>query len=307
MRRSGLAISALTSIAFLGPPALAQSFDCGDLRNTGRPGQLYMVSAAAQNSPRWVPLPSAVTSSGGYERLTLAYIVPVASRGQTGSLLVKIARQSSVSQSEQAASNLRIRLTRRAVTTTCKGRYASDYVKGLFDDLIRPDVQTDVGVADYIYYHKTDSDSGQTEIYGFHYEYRDKAGRCISTDDKRNGNRQQFLYVGRERDNSLVVANVKDNLGLVARAIGAPDYLEKLLEDKRARELLTGYLKYRKLETQLHHYKHPESTCVAFPVADIEKGEMISLSLNNLEQRDARGRLLPASSRKEKSTSVQIR
>jgi hypothetical protein len=302
-------IIASISISVLGSAAGAQSGpDCHDLQSVGAPGVLYYIPGPTNvnATTRWAPLPAVIEQSAGSQDLQLAYIVPTKHNdGETGALVVKITRTNPANSTTPDLSNFRIKLFRPAITTTCKGRYFTDYIHGS-GDLYRPEVNDSVYVADYIYYHKTQSDAGQSTIYGFHFDYRDRAGRCVSTDDKRNGNRQQFLYDDRERDNSLVIANIKENLGTVANAFAAPDYLQEMLKDKRLAALFHGYLQYGQLETQLYQYKYPDNACVAITVRSLQKDDTIRLTLNNIEQRGVNGRFLSASSRTEKTVTVKI-
>jgi hypothetical protein len=308
MRAFRLVALSVALVPVLGAPSgSAQSVDCRNLQTTGIPGRVYILARSeAQQSgaiSKWVPLPQIVQIGDSHQDIQLAYLLPsTKGANDSGSLIIKIARQSSIRQTEQGASNLRVRLLRPAFTSTCKGRSVWDYLGGT----VGPPVSFDVGVADYIYYHKTDVD-GSMDIYRFHVDYRDKNGNCISTDDKKNGNRQQFLFGNRIRDQGLIVANIKNNLGLVARAYGAPEYVSDALKDTRTRELMTEYLNYSRLETQLHQYKTVESTCVPFIVGSPEKGESVSVRLNDLEQRNAAGQFLAASARQEKRLSFQIK
>jgi|GraSoi2013_115cm_1033766.scaffolds.fasta_scaffold18261_2 hypothetical protein len=303
-------VTVLLLTSTFNPRAFGQTNGCGDLQEKGVPGRIYVQTTASgfqdPTTSRWKPLSSTLQTNDGVQEIQLGYLVPATQgSGETGSLIIKIARQNMSKSDEQAAPSSHIRLFRRSFTTTCKGRYFSDW----FGSLVRPEVSADVSITDYIYYHKTDADSGQPEIYDFHVDYRDKNGNCVSTDDKRNGNRQQFLFTNRTREEGLVLANIKANLDLVATAYSAPGYVSKVLADKdnRVRELVTGYLKYSKLETQLHQYKIPDAACVLFSIQNPEPGENISIRLNNLEQRDANGRFLPASERKERQYRVQLR
>lgn len=281
--------------------ANAQTPDCSDLQSSGIPGQLYLWAKASsdpQVPARWMRAPETIP---GNATLNFAYLIPGGRQPRSGAVIVKVARSSSQPPTPESAVNLRVSLSRAAVPTTCYGRYASDHVVRWFRDVVRLQVQTSVPVADYIYYHKTDSDAGQPDLHRFHFEYRDTAGRCKSTDDKDNGNRQQFLFEKNpQRDNSLVLANIKNNLARVAEAFGAPDYVGHGLRDKGTENSLKRYQKYSNLETRLYEYKHPGSACVAFSLADALKGEDIVLTFNDLEYRKNRARI-------EKSVTIKVR
>jgi hypothetical protein len=217
-------------------------------------------------------------------------------------MVVKISHTSGAAQNVPA----RIRITRPAFTSDCRGRYVTDY--NLFaNELIRAEVNTEVGIAEYIYYHKTRSDIGQEAIYGFHLDYRDYKGTCIKTDDKKNGNRQQFLFGNdRQPDNSLVLANIQQNVTAVVQALGAEQYVKKLWKSRSSlHDLVTNYLRNGQMETHLYPYELASYRCISFPVNAIYPGDTVTVTLNDLEQRDNTGNLVPSHARRESSFYIR--
>jgi hypothetical protein len=308
MRLQTIVIASASMTALVSVAAAQSGPSCADLVNVGKPGVLYYKPAQLNASAPagWAPLPGTIMPSTSGQALQLSYIVPARhTADEAGALVVKIARTGTPGSVDNTIANFHIRLYRPEVTTTCKGRYAWDYLSWS-GNLVRPQVDSTVYAADYLYYHKTTSDAGQSTIYGFHFDYRDRAGQCVATDDKKNGNREQFLFEDRERDNSLVVANIKRNLSAVAEAFAAPEFIKEVLQDKRLAEAFAKYQAYTQLETQLYPYKYPDAACVAFTVQNVQKGETLLVTLNNLEQRAVNGRFLPASSRREDQVTVKV-
>jgi hypothetical protein len=312
MRRVTIRSFLVAGVWLIPSLSLAQENSCASLLATRGvlPGPLYYLGANGLGTTKWYWLQPGqkLRVGNGTPSVQFASIVPghAGSKG-TGMMLVKITHVNSSAQNASA----RIRVVRPAFETDCKGRYLTDYFYVFSSQLNRPEVSSDVDIADYIYYHKTRSDIGQETLYGFHVDYRDYRGFCIKTDDKRNGNRQQFLFEDdRRQDNSLVLANIRENVTAVARPLGAEQYVNKLFPRKSGRslhDLVAAYLKNSRIETHLYPYDLASSRCISFVIDSIYPEDVVTIRLNDLEQRDKNGNLLPALARHERTFFLESR
>ncbi len=292
---SGLALAILC-----GPlPALGQNVTCNPPPNgTRNPGILYYSAN---------PLPqNAVIQIGQFPRtLTLAYVIPNASSPpRPGILAVKIGRENLNSGSQSRGGANTVHIKRGPYEYVCGfGNIRAVYYAG-FGGTWAP-VDDHVSLSDYIYYHKTTSDYTQKTLANFHLNYKDLQGICTRTDDKRNGNREQFLHGSdRERDNRIVWARVASGAAVAAKTLakGAPapfaDWFGSVADT--AQQTANQYsavtaidLKYGQLETQIVPYSTATSSCVGLQILDVQSGQRITIAINDLEQRASNGRRHP--------------
>ncbi len=283
--------------------AFAQN-GCNPLPNGAtNPGALQFAAASA-------PLPShnvRLAIGQAPRPLSLVYLIPNAgSPPRPGILVVKIARENLNSLSRGGASTVHIE--RGAYQYVCgapnikaAGYFVGQYLG--FSYSFMP-VNDDVSLRDYITYHKTTTDYTQRALYNFHVNYRDFQGVCTRTDDKSNGNRQQFLHGSdRELNNRIVWARViQGAVAAAAKAAPSLPYSEywAVPAATRAEEAAKTYeessevigidKKFARLETQIHSYSTANSSCVPFEISNVQSGERITVTLNDLEQRESHGR-----------------
>jgi hypothetical protein len=272
-------------------PAFGQS-SCGGSRGNVAGPALYLMNRGALSAP----LPRSVTLNLGQlqQGLQLSYSVQSPARSaHAGMLVIKIYRPVRIEAGGVTTEDT-IRVRRKAYPYVCGRRdlYGWFHVgQGLVDE--------QVPVRDYIYYHKTTSDVSQT-LTGFHVNYRDDSGVCTATDDRSNGNRQQFLY-GRDRRPENLIAGVFGR-GLssgVAAATEGPAFrpfrgtveriARRLPNEERLTALVTSYARFGKKETQLHPYNTANARCVQFDVPDPQHGQIIVVQVNDLEERQNGG------------------
>jgi hypothetical protein len=267
------------------------------------PGVLQFAAAAA-------PLPShnvRLTIGQVPRPLSLVYLIPNAgSPLRPGILVVKIARENLSSPSRGGASTVHIERGAYPYVCGVPNIKAAGYLLGQylgFSYSFMP-VDDDVSLRDYITYHKTTTDYTQRVLYNFHVNYRDFQGICTRTDDKSNGNREQFLHGSdRELNNRIVWARVISGAtAAAAQAAESLPYSEywAVPAARRAQEAAKTYeessqvmpvdSKYARLETQIHPYSTASSSCVPFEISNVQSGERITVTLNDLEHHESQGR-----------------
>ncbi|HUD85541.1 MAG TPA: hypothetical protein VMR17_03760 [Xanthobacteraceae bacterium] len=278
-----------------------------------QPGNLYLVSSGngqpAFHSYDLKP----ISVTGADQILQFAYIVPDGGVSpRTGILVVKLTQKDRNFSQRPLPST--IHLVRKTFPYVCGFRDVGD-LSAWWTGFILP-IEDDVDIREYIYYHKTRSDFGASRLYAFHINYKDRDGVCVATDDKSNGNRQQFLFEDRASDNSLVASNFRRGLAGGAEAVAgtlgeAGEVVGKVAEavagEDRLEAIAKTYQAYGQLETQMYSYAIPNSPCVSFSVQHVSPGQTLKVTLNDLEQRQRDGKRPSATARMDKSWTFYIR
>lgn len=273
------------ALLILPSPSSAQDA-CQAVRELPRAtiGRLYLVEEGGNT--RMLAAKNNVADREAIPTLQLAYVLPAQRDAHSGAITIKIARR--IESNERQKTKLAtIRLVRSAYERICGVRDVRDILFFWFP--VRLAVDANVPVSEYIYYHKTTSDFRQTTLYDFHLDYKDRSGVCVGTDDRGNGNRQQFLYGDdKSQDNSLVLANLEGAFVAAAQAAlpGAVGSALKTIKPSQKLGLLRDeYIKFHKLETQLYLYQ-PDTQCISLALPGVERAEKITVELSDLEQRE---------------------
>ena len=278
-------------------PAFAQNGGCNV--PTARAG-LYLNESNASS----IELPrQAKISVGAFPRdLYLNYKMPGSvSPAHAGVVAVKISQSPNPSDAQAT-----VRVKRDGYPYVCGTRDVIDAVNFYnFLGRVYPAVDEEVPVDQYIFYHKTTSDFRQLALYNFHVHYRDRNGSCVRTDDKGNGNRVQFLYGERTQENRLIArqlyesgqAAAADYAASMAKNTPAGEYARAQAEEFKKRiknnaeisVLSERYRRLGKLETQIHHYSDNQA-CIPIQISEARVGQAVTITINDLEQRNSRGR-----------------
>src|SRR5262249_15326604 len=234
-------------------PAFGQSL-CGD--SNGRIGgpALYLMNNRGLSTA--LPEGKAVRLNQSHQNVQLVYFVQGSARAShAGMVVIKIYRPVRVEAGGPATEDT-VRIRRNAYPYVCGRRDVYGWFhagQALLDE--------QVPVREYIYYHKTTSDVSEA-LTRFHVNYRDDSGLCTATDDRSNGNRQQFLY-GRDRkpENLIAGAFGRGFSGAVAAATETSQlkpfrgaikrFARQLPNEERLTALVASYARFGKKETQL--------------------------------------------------------
>jgi hypothetical protein len=272
-------------------PAVAQNDNC--TVPVARAG-LYLDEGGAP--PSKLPRQAKIEVGAFPRDLHLDYKMPAgASPPHAGIVAVKISRTPNPSNA-----NATVRIRRDPYPYVCGTRDVVDVFNfGNFLGRVYATVDNEVPVADYIFYHKTTSDFRQVALYNFHVYYRDRNGSCVRTDDKKNGNREQFLYDERKRENQLIAQQLYESAALAAKAIakGTPgerytqDVANKIEGSSEIHALSAKYASLGRLETQIHSYSDNHG-CIPIEISEARSGQSVTITVNDLERRDWHGRRL---------------
>src|SRR5260370_27493072 len=101
-------VTVLLLTSTFNPRAFGQTNGCGDLQEKGVPGRIYVQTTASgfqdPTTSRCKPLSSTLQTNDGVQEIQLGYLVPATQgSGETGNLIIKIARQN-ISKSYHHAS-----------------------------------------------------------------------------------------------------------------------------------------------------------------------------------------------------------
>jgi hypothetical protein len=227
-------------------------------------------------------------------------------------LVVKLTQKDRDSAAQSPSSTIHI--VRKTFPYMCSFRDAGDVITWWTGSI--PPVEDDVEIKEYIYYHKTRLDFRATRLYAFHINYKDRDGVCVATDDKANGNRQQFLFEDRTPDHSLVASNfrrgvaaattaVAGTLGEVGEIVGK--FADVVGGEDRLEAIAETYRSHGKLETHMYSYTIPNSHCISFTVRHVSPEQRLKIVLNDLEQRGRDGKRPAAANRTETPWTFYIR
>jgi len=278
-------------------PAFAEEGGCA--APSARAG-LYLNDGSTASGG--LPSYAKISVASPFRDLHLTYKMPPDElRAPAGIVAVKISQVPNPSDSPAM-----VRIRRDSYPYVCGTRDALDVIN-FYNWLQRvsPPVDQLIPVEDYIYYHKTTSDFRQVALYNFHVHYKNRAGSCVRTDDKSNGNREQFLYGERTLDNRLIAQHVSEGVGVAIASAAAgklkgtpaeeyseaqADKIKKAIKNNAEISTLSGrYMKLGKLETQIHSYSDNHG-CIPIEISEAQSGQEVTISINDLERRDWHGK-----------------
>src|ERR1051326_4644037 len=135
-----------------------------------------------------------------------------------------------------------------------------------------------VPISKYVIYHMTRTDD-PPRLNRFHFGYANSRNRCIDTDDKSNGNRQQFLISTETPDQTAVLlARGVRSTGATASTVSppAPDQLE-----------VARFADYSRFTTHITTYTTKDRTCFTFSLGsdEISYSASVRITINDLEAR----------------------
>ncbi|MGP0090851.1 MAG: hypothetical protein ACLPKB_12965 [Xanthobacteraceae bacterium] len=202
------------------------------------------------------------TESVAADVMPMVYLRP---GSHAGAVTVKITKTALTGEAPAATVNLRRRDDIQQCGIDSATRFFWFWLPSSYADGVQ------VGVDEYVRYHRTRTPNARLER--FHIRYVGRGQACIATNDPSNGNREQFLY-GEDRRPGPPLMAVVERTGLSSTAFADPS---------------TKFLRNAAFaETQIAVYPAADG-CASFDFRSAGPGSY-QLRLNDLEQRDVHGR-----------------
>jgi hypothetical protein len=151
-------------------------------------------------------------------------------------------------------------------------------------------IDASVSVTRYLGYHKYSLPDD--ELFRFHLNYRDASRRCSSTDDKANGNIEQFLYGG-DADRVRETAETLKNVVRQLRSLSDEAYASEAGQNSSLNNALMPYRKYSYMETRIVPNLDSSRVCNEFHLGDLKPGSKVMIDVNSLLERGGDNQRLP--------------
>ena len=133
-----------------------------------------------------------------------------------------------------------------------------------------------VSVREYVTYHATSTDTPPI-LSKFHFKYTNSEGKCVKTDDKTNGNRQQFLINYRTPD--MTAQLLSNGVPRLSSAMANPPANSPIQAE------MNSYTEYSRFTTRIATYSGLGRGCFVFTPKNIVYSVPVTISVNDLEAR----------------------